>query len=594
VSHERVNLAHGYARDVAAGLIDVCKWVREACERDERDRGREGDSVFPYRFDAAKGERACRFIECLPHTKGQWARRGELIRLEPWQCFLVSRIFGWVSKETGLRRFRRAYLEVPRKNAKSTIAAAIGLYCFAAEGEHGAEVYSGATTEKQAWEVFRPARLMAKLDEFREAFGVEVGAKNLHIPANGSRFEPLIGKPGDGASPSLAIVDEYHEHDSDDLADTMQTGMGAREQPLMFYTTTAGDNIAGPCYALHCEAQKVLDGVFEDERLFALIYTLDEGDDWTTEASLRKTNPNYDVSVSGEFLRDQQREAINDARKQGIFKTKHGCVWVASRAAWFNMEDWNRCANPSLSWSDLAEWDSCLGMDMALKLDFACAVIVARSGDRYRLKARHYLPEDTASDPAKQHYQKWVHDGHVTATEGGEIDFDRVERELSEVVLQVRPSELALDPDRYGVSVAQGIERRTGIQRVEMPMGTYRSFSAAMLEMQAAARTGRLEHDGDPVLAWMVSNVVAREDARGNLYPRKERPENKIDGAVASIIAWTRIMGDDAQQPSVYEQHGEAEWREAAPAEVVEGEEQSPQPVRRSIYDQHTAEEWSR
>jgi len=164
----------------------------------------------------------------LPHTKGEWAFKRQLIELEPWQLFIVCCAFGWVRKGSGLRRFREVYTEIPRKNGKSAISAGVGLYCFAADNEFGSEVYSGATTEKQAWEVFRPARLMAKrTPQLLEHFGIEVNASNLSIPADGARFEPLIGNPGDGQSPSCAVVDEYHEHDSDDLYTTMVTGSGA-------------------------------------------------------------------------------------------------------------------------------------------------------------------------------------------------------------------------------------------------------------------------------------------------------------------------------------------------------------------------------
>lgn len=164
-------------------------------------------------------------------------------------------------------------LLVPRKNGKSALAAAIGLYMLVADGEHGAEVYSGATSEKQAWEVFRPAKLMAQRSPaLLSHFGLTVNAKNLHVLGNGSRFEPIIGTPGDGASPSCAIVDEYHEHPTDVLYSTMETGMGAREQPLMLVITTAGDNIAGPCYSMQQEAQAMLEGTRPDDEMFALIY----------------------------------------------------------------------------------------------------------------------------------------------------------------------------------------------------------------------------------------------------------------------------------------------------------------------------------
>ena len=242
--HPHVAAAERYARRVAKSKTLACKWIRLACGRHLKDRKREKQKAFPFKFDKDKAEDACQFLELLSHTKGRWAKEGLLLTLEPWQCFFVCSIFGWLRKADDLRRFRKVLLLVPRKNGKSQIAAAIGLYMLAADGEHGAEVFSGATSEKQAWEVFRPARIMAlKSEDFREEFEVDVNASNINIQATDSRFEPIIGKPGDGSSPSCAIVDEYHEHDTDELFEAMETGQGAREQPLMLVITTAGSNM---------------------------------------------------------------------------------------------------------------------------------------------------------------------------------------------------------------------------------------------------------------------------------------------------------------------------------------------------------------
>jgi phage terminase large subunit-like protein len=275
--HPHVALAPRYEADVLSGAAPVCRWVRLACERSRRDREASAAADYPYAFDPAKAERVCRFLELFPHTKGRWAAQREPFALQPWQAFMVTEVFGWVRKRGGARRFRKALLLVPRKNGKSDLAARVGLYMMAADGDHGAEVYSGATTEKQAWEVFRPALLMAKATpRFLEHYGVQTFKQSMSVASTASRFEPLIGKPGDGASPSCAIVDEYHEHDADDLAQTMLTGMGSREQPLMLYITTAGSNTSGPCYALQLEAQRMLDGVTPDEELFALVHGIDQ------------------------------------------------------------------------------------------------------------------------------------------------------------------------------------------------------------------------------------------------------------------------------------------------------------------------------
>jgi hypothetical protein len=322
-------IAEQYARDVTRGKIPACQSIRLQAKRflDELKLQRRRD--FPFQFDVAKAERVCKFIERLPHTKGKWARTKETIRLEPWQVWIVCCVFGWLHKANGLRRFRALFLIVPRKNGKSAFAAAIGLYMLCADGEAGAEVYSGATNEKQAWEVFGPARIMAqRTPALCSKFGVDVNARSLVRVEDNSKFETIIGDPGDGQSPSCAIHDEYHEHKDDGQVDTMQTGMGARDQPLQVIPTTAGDNLAGPCYARRAEEQKKLAGIGHnggpplDDETFFVEYTIDEGDDWKSEAVLRKANPNFDVSVSGDFLRARQRDAIATPRKAGVFKTK--------------------------------------------------------------------------------------------------------------------------------------------------------------------------------------------------------------------------------------------------------------------------------
>lgn len=292
-SYPNVNAANQYARNVVRGKIPACQFVIQACQRHIDDMAAEKSKKFRYRFDKDMAEKAAKFIQLLPHTKGEWAFKRMPITLEAWQLFIVCCAFGWVQKGSKLRRFREVYTEIPRKNGKSAISAGVALYCFTCDNEFGAEVYSGATTEKQAWEVFRPARLMCKRTPLLvEAFGIEVNASNLNRPEDGARFEPLIGNPGDGASPHCAIVDEYHEHPTDSLYTTMLTGMGARRQPLMWAITTAGYNIEGPCYDKRREVIEMLNGTVPNEELFGVIYTVDEGDDWTDPKVLEKANPN--------------------------------------------------------------------------------------------------------------------------------------------------------------------------------------------------------------------------------------------------------------------------------------------------------------
>lgn len=547
-----------YARAVVSGRQVACKWVKLACKRHLDDLDRVGKKGFPWHFDAEKALAPIRFIECLPHVKGRWAAKREKIVLGPWQRWVIGCIFGWVHAESGLRRFREAYLEEARKNGKSVKAAGIGLFCMVEDGEFGAEVYSGATTEKQAWEVFRPARLMAKqTPEFGQHYGVEVNASNLLRLDDFSRFEPLIGKPGDGASPSCAIVDEFHEHLSPDLYDTMMTGMGAREQPLMLIITTAGVNTAGPCYEKRIEVQRMLDGTVPSDRLFGVIYTLDEGDNWTDPACWIKANPNLGVSVSRDFIAAQVEQAIRQPSKQSTVLCKHFNVWTGAKSAWLNMEQWRRCGDASLSREDFAS-DPCYpGLDLATRIDIASRVdVYVRRDDEgrahYYAFPTFYLPE-SALDTAKNAsiYRGWAAAGYVTVTDGEEIDFAVVQDDVLALASQATVKELAYDPWQ-ATQIAQAV-RKEGVEAVEF-RNTVGNMSPAMRELEAAIASGRFHHNDNPCLNWMAGNVVAKSDAKDNIYPRKELPENKIDGMVALITAIGRAMAldDDTEQFNAY------------------------------------------
>lgn len=535
--------------------------MKFACRRHLNDLVSAKQAAYPYRFDESKANRVCEFIEGLPHTKGHWAAEREDIRLEPWQCFIVCCLFGWVRRSDGFRRFRIAYIAVSRKNGKSIIAGGIGDYMFSADGEFGAEVYSGATTEKQAWEVFLPAKQMVeRTPDLKEAFGIHVGAKSMAIPSNGSRFEPVIGKPGDGASPHCAIVDEYHEHDSDVLLDTMRTGMGARKQPLLLVITTAGDNLAGPCKAMQEDVEKVLAGSLVRDELFGIVYTVDAGDDWTSEEALRKANPNFDVSVFGDFLRTEQRNAITDARKQGIFKTKHLNIWVGSNSAWINIQRWNELADGSLNPDEFRGLPCVAASDLSSKKDITARIIVFRKAaddgkgkDHFYVFGRFYLPEERARQAEFQHYQAWVARGNLIATPGFTIDLEQFTDDTIADVQRFRIRELCFDPwnaEQY----AQRVAKYTPATAVEIPQQV-RYLSDPMKQLDALVADGRIHHDGNPVLTWMVGNLTAHEDAKGNVYPRKEREESKIDGAVALIMALSRATVAE-QKRSVYSSRG--------------------------------------
>jgi phage terminase large subunit-like protein len=525
-----VQIANRYARDVVAGKIPACSYVVAACRRHLDDLERSKSPSFRFRFNAAAARARCVFIEQMRHVKGKWARKP--IHLEPFQVFIVCMIFGWVVKKTGLRRFIQVYLELARKNAKSTLAAAIAHAMFTLDDEAGAEVYSGATTEKQAWEVFGPARLMARNNpEYREHYGIEVNAKSLTIPESGAKFEPIIGNPGDGSSPHLAIHDEFHEHRTSEQVDAMQTGMGARQQPLQFIITTAGVNLSGPCYEMRRHVINVLEGKAEDDGLFAMIFTIDREDDWKDFAVWRKANPNLGVSVNEDYLAAQHRAALSRVDKRNIILCKHLNLWMTTNTAFFDMLAWRKCAR-AMRFEEFHGRRCFSMMDLASRVDIAAIVWIFPAGGEFDIFQRFYLPEETVMLAQNEHYRTWREQGHITVTPGASIDFDRIEEDFKETAKHIELVHHGYDP--FQATQMVGHLEDAGITCVEVG-ATVRNFSDPMKALYAATISRKIRHDGNPVMEWMVSNVVAHYDAKGNVYPRKEAEANKIDGAVATI-----------------------------------------------------------
>lgn len=547
-SDDAVAIALGYARDVLVGKLENCADIRQACQLFVQALG---DTGGRYIMDANRANHVVRFAQALPHIKGKWARtigKDARIRLEPWQVFILVAIFGFVDRTNGNRRYREAYLKIPRKNGKSTIAAAIGLYMLTADREPGAEVYSGAGTQKQAWEVFMPAKQMAKRSPgLLKRFGVTIKAESLVVDKDGGKFEPVIGDPGDGSSPHCAIIDEYHEHRTDGLYDTMRTGMGARDQPLLLVITTAGDNEGGVCYQYEQECRAILHGQVEDETRFVLMYGLDPDDDWQNLANLPKANPNYGVSVNAEFLEAQVRTAISTPRKQNTIKQKHFNIWTSGASGWMDMAGWDKCADPDLLEADFRDDDLYEGLDLASKVDVASHVRVyvrrGRDGqDHYYVFQTSYVPERAVLDTenGNRYYAGWVAQEAIVATAGEVTDFTAIQEDIMALHRYcTRSRKLGYDP--YNATQMALNLMEDGAPVMEVPQTT-RYLSEPMKWIDALILAGRIHHTGDPALRWMLSNVVTREDSNGNLFPRKQNRDQKIDAAVAMITAFAGVL----------------------------------------------------
>lgn len=532
-----------YCRDVVAGEIRACKWVKLACQRHLDDLARSRTKEFEYKFVSARAGKVCAFIERFPHVKGKWAVGSQKIHLEPWQLFIVCSLFGWLHKQTGLRRFWEAVIMVPRKNGKTVLAAGIANYMFVGDGEPGAEVYTGASNKNQSKEVFGPASKMARrADGFKEWFGITIAKESMYVLEEGSKFEIVIGNPGDGPSPHCFIHDEFHEQPTFAQYDTAKTGMMAREQPLDLVISTAGVDSESPCHELQEDLKKVLDGTFVNDRLFGVVYTVDDPEKWNTIEAVQEANPNFGVSVLKDKITADLLAAIQRANRQNAFKVKNLNIWVNAREAWMNMEKWKACADPSLSIEEFMH-DACYeGFDLGARIDLTsrCKIFVRwKDGLRhYFLFGRHYVPLDRANDGEHQHYERWVEQGKIVGHAGPEIQLAFVQAEVEEDVEKFNYARLGFD-QHQAMQMQQELKLRLGQDDIgqdkviDVPQ-TWKYLDPVMKEIEAAVYSRRLHHDGDPVLQWAVGNVIVKPDANENVFPRKEENRiSKIDPASA-------------------------------------------------------------
>jgi len=524
----------------------VARLVKLACARHLRDLKRK--DIY---FDRAKAAWAIEFFSHLRHSKGPKA--GMPFILEPWQSFIVGSLFGWRTSKGGPRRFRNAYVEVPRKNGKSTMSAGLAILLAFFDDEAGAEVYIAATKREQARIVFEEAQRMVRVSpSLKKRITSFVG--NLHVVATAQKLQPLGADADsmDGLNIHAAIVDELHAHKTRAIVDVLETATSARTQPLIFYITTAGYDRHSVCWERHAYAERLLDGTLEDDATFGFISAADEKDDWRKPATWRKANPNLGVSVSHEDLERKVRRAVEIPAEQNAFRRLHLNQWTEQETRWLDVAVWNECAGP-VGWLELRELmrgEECfLGMDLASSLDLAGVTAwfpkhnvvlpwawIPEAGMRQRIE-RDRVP-----------YDQWIVQGAVFATPGEVTDQDEIQRFVVETLSQTyQVREIAYD----AWNATQLAVRLTAAGATMVSLAqTISMMAEAVKRIESLVVSRKLQHGGHPCLGWQASNCETQSDSYGNRKLRKpDRSEAKrVDNMVALEMAVSREIR--AEQPA--------------------------------------------
>ena len=547
--------AEQYIADVLANRIVVGKHVRRAVERHVQDL-KVGKKRGLY-FDRGDAEFAIHCFEFFRHSKGRWA--GQPFTLSGWQQFILWCIFGWKRRD-GSRRFRRVYIEIARKNGKSTFLAGILIILFALDGEAGAEVYSAATKKEQARIVFNEAKRMVKASPDLREF-IRSYRNNLDVPDTNSKFEPLSSDANsmDGLNVHGAGVDELHAHRTREVWDVLDTATGSRSQPLIVIITTAGFNQEGICYELRGYCIEVLDPGLdvEDDSWFIFIACIDEEDDWQDEALWSKANPNLGISVALDDLRDGARRARRNSSALNNFLTKHLNRWTQQAQRWIAVERWDQCRAvaedgvpvPAEVYASALDGRNCFGgLDLNEKADLGSLCLIfppVGQEQEYRGLWWFWLPEDTAEQRREEgdpKYLEWARAGLLELTAGNVTDYDVIRDEVKLLAARFHIRQIGFDPwNATHLATQLGA---LGIEMVEVPQN-FRHLSEASKDFEAKILSKRLLHDGNRLMRWMIDNVAIERDKNGNMRPIKPKDRRKkVDGVVAAVIANSRVIGN--------------------------------------------------
>lgn len=540
-----------YARRVVDGEIPAGKWHRLACERHLRDL-RESEAGSRWVFRPELAGKAFGIFSLYRHFKGEWA--GQPIRLEPWQQFIVGSLMGWVDRETGLRRFRNAFVELPRGNGKSTIAGGLLVLFAFFLGEGGAEAYSVATKKDQARISFQAGRqMLLRSSALRKH--VEISKYNVHSLATESKMEALGADADtlDGLRPFFVCVDEVHKLPSIDLVDVMESGMGTRRDPLLFEITTAGSDDHSVYGQHHLLSTRVLDQTVPLDEWFSFIAAADPEDDWTHESTWRKANPNYGISVKPDYIEKEVRKALANPAEQAKVRRLYLGQKVQAVDGCFSVLDWKAC--PQLpSEDELRRCECWLGIDLSSAVDITAAVLIWKlSETEWALKPYFWAPLDTLESRGQEDrapYPLWHEMKYLRTTNGRTIDRDQFRREVREIAQQWHVRAICADPWQMHVIGSQWADEDK-LPVVLVPQ-RYEMLSVPNKMLQGRILERRVRHDHNTLMTLMVSNSAWSQDERGNVQLSKRRSRGRIDGPQAVVNAISQMPLKSQAEPQMF------------------------------------------
>lgn len=557
--NEILQRVFNYCDDIFEGRINACKKHKWAIRRFLKDIERCENGETDFYFDEDVVEDFYWFAREFKHVEGVLA--GEPIELTDYQLFKAANIFGFKKKHNNARRFRKIYDQVARKNAKSQFLGIVGGY-ISVLGDEKQRVFIAGWTRDQSSEVYEAVRTGIQSSEllngkWKEAYG------KIEILKNNSVIIPLskeARKTGDGKNPSVGIVDEYHAHETSEIYDVLVSGMVARKEPLMFIITTAGFDLARPCFKEYEYVSKILDpdNVTENDDYFVMICELDKDDDIKDETNWIKANPIVATYPEGiESIRSELKIALEVPEKMRSFLTKNMNIWVDQKDnGYMDMSKWKKCGR-EISWEEFRGQEAIVGLDLSAKIDLTSLTFEVK-GEKYMLKSHSFMPEDTVmtkSKTDKAPYQLWVKDGWMTETPGSVVDYSFLKAFIQEKekTFGIKIREICADPWN-ALQFMQEMEAE-GYTVVEIRQGI-QTLGAPTKDLREQVYQDKLEHDNSPVLSWAVGNAITRQDANENIMLDKSKSTERIDPIASGINAHTRAMVIQPMQKSVYEDRG--------------------------------------